>query len=404
MLAPAIIDTLKTSLRGESLQPDDAGYEAARKVYNGMIDRRPRLIARCVNVADVPAWLSPWRRDMDEHLIAKLQEAVAQESQAVIRCLVAAERAIEDGRFNIAKVMRAAAHTARVRAMHLQRLLAAQGSPVAPVEAEQQRRHAQHTALAEALARTSGSASGETVHRLQRLQEATEPLLDILDRAVDSLRRHRDVMESAVAPFLWGCYECGYIAETAQPETCPHCGALGAEFERFGPFYSVTDERLGRRRAEEITAILQESPKTMATAVAALPDDLLRRRPTPDEWCMKEIAGHMVDVTELFVERVRVILDSETPAAFNSPIPAWRILEGKGYPAMDAREIVIRFNRATEAALARIHSFSSKEWTRSALNHGKPCNILDLETWLANHNVAHLKQLEALREQYTQVT
>jgi FAD/FMN-containing dehydrogenase len=37
------------------LQPHDEGYEAARKVYNAMIDRRPRLIARCVDVADVMA-------------------------------------------------------------------------------------------------------------------------------------------------------------------------------------------------------------------------------------------------------------------------------------------------------------------------------------------------------------
>ena len=50
---------------------------------------------------------------MDEHLTAQLQKAVAEESQAVIRCLVAAERASEDGRFNTAKIMRAAAHTAR---------------------------------------------------------------------------------------------------------------------------------------------------------------------------------------------------------------------------------------------------------------------------------------------------
>src|SRR5262245_56876066 len=49
----ATIGALKSSLRGELLQPDDAGYEVARKVYNGMIDRRPWLIIRCVNVADV---------------------------------------------------------------------------------------------------------------------------------------------------------------------------------------------------------------------------------------------------------------------------------------------------------------------------------------------------------------
>jgi rubrerythrin len=339
---------------------------------------------------------------MDEHLTAQLQEAVSQESQAVIRCLVAAERAVEDGRFNIAKVMRAAAHTARARAMHLQRLLATQGSPVTPVEIEQQRRHAQHTALAEALGRASSSESEAVIRRLQRLQAVAEPLLDILDRAVDSLRSHRDVMESDVAQSLWGCHECGYIAETTQPETCPHCGALGAEFDWFGPFYSVTDERLGRRRAEEIIAVLQESPTAMANALVGVPDALLRRRPTPDEWCMKASAGHMLDVTELFLERVRVILDSATPPPLGGPTPPWKILEGKGYPDMASQEIVTRFSQTTEVALARIRSFSSKEWTRAGLNRGRSCNILDLGTWLANHNIAHLKQIEALREQFTQ--
>jgi len=49
------IDQLKSSFRGELIQPADAVYESARKVYNGMIDKRPLLIARCVDVADVIA-------------------------------------------------------------------------------------------------------------------------------------------------------------------------------------------------------------------------------------------------------------------------------------------------------------------------------------------------------------
>ncbi len=46
---------LKASLRGELIQPGDTDYDAARKVYNGMIDRHPALIARCADVADVIA-------------------------------------------------------------------------------------------------------------------------------------------------------------------------------------------------------------------------------------------------------------------------------------------------------------------------------------------------------------
>jgi FAD/FMN-containing dehydrogenase len=49
------IDQFRASIRGELIQPADAGYESARKVYNAMIDKRPRLIVRCVDVADVIA-------------------------------------------------------------------------------------------------------------------------------------------------------------------------------------------------------------------------------------------------------------------------------------------------------------------------------------------------------------
>jgi FAD/FMN-containing dehydrogenase len=39
--------------RGQLLDRDDESYEAARKLYNGMIDRHPAVIARCADVADV---------------------------------------------------------------------------------------------------------------------------------------------------------------------------------------------------------------------------------------------------------------------------------------------------------------------------------------------------------------
>lgn len=57
---PAVLDegavsTFKTGLRGELFRPGDDAYDGARKVWNGMIDRRPALIARCAGVADVIA-------------------------------------------------------------------------------------------------------------------------------------------------------------------------------------------------------------------------------------------------------------------------------------------------------------------------------------------------------------
>src|SRR3989440_10914796 len=50
-----IQERLAKTLDGDVLVAGDPGYDAARAVWNAMVDRRPRLIARCRNVADVRA-------------------------------------------------------------------------------------------------------------------------------------------------------------------------------------------------------------------------------------------------------------------------------------------------------------------------------------------------------------
>src|SRR5881409_2711037 len=45
--------TLSEGFSGQVLTPDDSGYDAARAIHNGLIDKRPALIARCLNTADV---------------------------------------------------------------------------------------------------------------------------------------------------------------------------------------------------------------------------------------------------------------------------------------------------------------------------------------------------------------
>jgi FAD/FMN-containing dehydrogenase len=47
------LQAFATQVRGPVLGPDDAGYDDARKIWNGLIDRRPALIAQCAGAADV---------------------------------------------------------------------------------------------------------------------------------------------------------------------------------------------------------------------------------------------------------------------------------------------------------------------------------------------------------------
>jgi len=52
---PSIVDVgqLAPAFTGQLLQPTDGGYDDARRVHNGLIDKRPALVARCHGTADV---------------------------------------------------------------------------------------------------------------------------------------------------------------------------------------------------------------------------------------------------------------------------------------------------------------------------------------------------------------
>lgn len=55
MVNETSVQQLKASLRGGLVEPNHKDYDTVRKVYNGMFDRRPAMVARCADVADVIA-------------------------------------------------------------------------------------------------------------------------------------------------------------------------------------------------------------------------------------------------------------------------------------------------------------------------------------------------------------
>jgi len=50
-----MIDDFKSRLRGRLIQPNDAGYDEARKIWNAMIDKKPGMIVHCAGAADAMA-------------------------------------------------------------------------------------------------------------------------------------------------------------------------------------------------------------------------------------------------------------------------------------------------------------------------------------------------------------
>ena len=57
-----LVRELRARVAGRVLEPGDDGYDAARAVGNGLVDRRPALVVRCRGSADVVAALAFARR------------------------------------------------------------------------------------------------------------------------------------------------------------------------------------------------------------------------------------------------------------------------------------------------------------------------------------------------------
>jgi FAD/FMN-containing dehydrogenase len=53
MSSAVTLDQIAPTFTGQLLQPTDAGYDDARRVHNGLIDKRPAMVARCRGTADV---------------------------------------------------------------------------------------------------------------------------------------------------------------------------------------------------------------------------------------------------------------------------------------------------------------------------------------------------------------
>lgn len=327
--------------------------------------------------------------DLKQQLIAEVHMG----GHAYVRNLAAAESAVLRGQFNLAKVLRASAHAQRMLSMEAARLLAGDWDPTELLQR-----------IVTELEHESGPEVNTTAPDIDSAIEAKlaqfaavrERLKDVARRSLASLRANKDVMESDVSQFLWGCYGCGYIADGERPDSCPVCGALGVEFEWFGPFYASTPEHLGQLKPAEIVATLETIPDQVAVAISKVSDEVLRRKPSMEEWSVKEIVGHMLETDLLFVQRVRVILEAPGVPAIPRSAPPWKLQEGKGYEELPVDELLERLGRTRSASLELVRGLKPEQWTRQGMLLGSMTSVLDLGSWLANHDQGHLAQIRWL--------
>jgi DinB superfamily len=57
----------------------------------------------------------------------------------------------------------------------------------------------------------------------------------------------------------------------------------------------------------------EKSPKEIAAAVSGLPENVLRYKPSPEQWCVLEVLGHLADAEIIYAYRLRQMLADTKP-------------------------------------------------------------------------------------------
>ena len=80
--------------------------------------------------------------------------------------------------------------------------------------------------------------------------------------------------------------------------------------------------------------------------------------------------------------------------------PPWKLHEGKGYETLSASELVSRLKETRSNSLKLIKSLKNEDWVRQGTLMGTTNSILDLGSWLTNHDKGHLAQIKTLLDKY----
>ena len=149
----------------------------------------------------------------------------------------------------------------------------------------------------------------------------------------------------------------------------------------------TTDDRRARMR---------RTPDDLARAMAGHAPDALARRPAAEAWSVTEIACHLRDVEEFYLERVALIIANDEP-----PLPTFdpdRWAEERQYCRQDGGEALAAFAARRRDTLAALDRLRPEQWERAGLHalRGRMSVVRIVHGW-AKHDDGHLDQVRRAR-------
>jgi hypothetical protein len=145
----------------------------------------------------------------------------------------------------------------------------------------------------------------------------------------------------------------------------------------------------------EIIETLKHLPDAVAAETSGVDDSVLRHRRAPEEWSIKEIAGHLRDAAEVWHKRIYSVCSLTDPRFTSFDGEAW--VRDRGYIDADLTALIAEMREWREKTVDVLTH--AVDWTRLG-QHGD-LGRRSLKQWgeyMVEHEAEHLASIRALKE------
>lgn len=151
----------------------------------------------------------------------------------------------------------------------------------------------------------------------------------------------------------------------------------------------------------QIIETLKHLPDLIEAEIAGQTDSVLRQKPAGEEWSVAEVIGHLNDHTEIWLKRLRMVCTMTDPV-----LPGYdgnALVLQRGYQDADIEKVLKQMRGARLQTVELLDH--AVDWTRYGNFPGTGRRSLKQLTEIAiDHEVAHVAQIRAVRDQVTAAT
>jgi DinB superfamily len=150
----------------------------------------------------------------------------------------------------------------------------------------------------------------------------------------------------------------------------------------------------------QVAALLRAHASAVRAEMEALPDSVLSWHPAQDEWCAKEVLGHVIETERRgFAGRIRNILEGDEPA-----LAAWdqrQVAAERLDCERDAAELLREYLQQRETSMGLVAGLRPDQLDRAGVHErvGR-LTVRDLLHEWVHHDRGHLRQLLANTQAY----